>query len=201
MRNRIETISILIALVLVVCELSLTLVLARAEDGEVHIPDVNLRAVILEMINAKSAAPDTIITQAEMSNLIRLEASNAKISDLTGLEYATRLTELYLNINSISDITPLSKLNKLNNLTRLDLSDNSISDITSLSKLTGLKGLRLYNNKISDLSPLVANPGLVNGDGVDVGNNPLSATSLDTHIPALKNRGVTVEIYSKVLED
>ena len=66
--------------------------------------------------------------------------------------------------------------------------------------MTGLKGLRLYNNKISDLSPLVANPGLVNGDGVDVGNNPLSATSLNTHIPALRARGVTVEIYSKVDE-
>ena len=45
MRNRIETISILIALVLVVCELSSTLVLARVEDGEVHIPDVNLDSV------------------------------------------------------------------------------------------------------------------------------------------------------------
>ena len=73
MRNRIETISILIALVLVVCELSLTLVLARAGDGEVHIPDVNLRAVILLTINAKSHASDTMITQAEMSTLIGLD--------------------------------------------------------------------------------------------------------------------------------
>ena len=130
MQNRISTIFILIAPALMVHPLPSTPVFARVEDGGVYIPDVNLRAVILEMINAKSHTPDAIITQTEMSNLIRLEASNAKISDLTGLEYATRLTELYLNINSISDITPLSKLN---NLTRLDLSDNSISDITPLS--------------------------------------------------------------------
>ena len=103
-----------------------------------------------------------------------------------------------LSDNRISDLTPLSGLK---NLADLRLDTNNISNITPLSGLTGLKGLRLYNNKISDISPLVANPGLVNGDGVDVGNNPLSATSLDTYIPALKARGVTVEIYSKVLED
>ena len=59
----------------------------------------------------------------------RLEAPNANISDLTGLEGATNLTELYLgpewvegtgwvNSNAISD---LSLLLGLTNLIRLDL--------------------------------------------------------------------------------
>ena len=34
--------------------------------------------------------------------------------------------------------------------------------------------------------------GLGSGDLVDVSNNPLSATSINTHIPALQSRGVSV---------
>ena len=39
---------------------------------------------------------------------------------------------------------------------------------------------------------MVANTGLGSGDEVDVRENPLSATSLNTHIPTLLGRGVTV---------
>ena len=39
---------------------------------------------------------------------------------------------------------------------------------------------------------MVANTGLGSGDEVDVRNNPLSATSINTHIPALQGRGVDV---------
>ena len=39
---------------------------------------------------------------------------------------------------------------------------------------------------------MVANTGLGSGDRVNVRNNPLSATSINTHIPALQGRGVDV---------
>ena len=53
--------------------------------------------------------------------------------------------------------------------------------------------MRLAGNNISDLSPLVVNTGLGNGDEINVRANPLNYTSIKTRIPALKNRGVTVE--------
>ena len=151
MQNRISIIFIFIALALMVHVLPSTHVFARAEDGEVHIPDVNLRVVILRTINAKSHTPDAIITQAEMSTLIGLDASIANINDLTGLEYATHLKWLSLRSNNISDITPLSGLN---NLTDLQLDNNSISDIIPLSGLNNLTDLRLDNNSISNITPL-----------------------------------------------
>ncbi len=234
-------------------------------DGQagVTIPDANLRAVIEDSLSKASGAS---ITSAEMASLTRLEAPNANISDLTGLELATGLTvlnlgyevmdntivnsnsisnitplsgltnlkELDLGSNSISDITPLSGLTRLawldlaynsisditplSGLTRLawlELSDNrisnitplsglagltnlylrfnNISDISSLSSLTNLTVLWLRQNNISDIAPLVANTGLSSGDRVDVRSNPLSATSRDTHIPTLQDRGVTVQ--------
>ena len=81
-------------------------------------------------------------------------------------------------------------LSGLTNLLSLSLSRNNISDISALSGLNSLRSLSLSSNNISDLSPLVANTGLGSGDRVDVRNNPLSATSINTHIPILQDRGI-----------
>jgi len=52
--------------------------------------------------------------------------------------------------------------------------------------------LDLDYNEISDIDPLVENTGIDSGDEVDLLDNPLSSTSIDTYIPALQARGVTV---------
>ena len=219
---------------------------------EIDIPDSNLRAAIAAEIGV---SPNTPIYRGPLETLTRLNASNTNISDLTGLEFATKLTELNIMANSISDISSLSgltnlktlylgyneisdisslsgltnlerlhlsgnsisdisslsgltnletlylgyneisdisSLSGLTNLERLHLYGNSISDISSLSGLTNLKWLYLDQNDIADLSPLVKNTGLGSGDEVNVDGNPLSYTSINTHIPALRERGVVV---------
>ena len=103
----------------------------------------------------------------------------------------TNLTSLNLEDNDITDLSPLAGLT---NLTWLNLWDNRIWDISALEDLTNLESLFLGNNLILDLSPLVANTGLGDGDVVDLRiNRALDATSLSTHIPALRERGVTVD--------
>ncbi len=164
----------------------------------VAIPDENLRAVIENLLGKASGAP---ITRGDMVSLTRIEARNAKIRDLTGLEFATRLTFLdfgdervegqSVNSNSITDLTPLSGLIRLE---RLYLSRNRLTDLKPLSGLTSLRSLSLSVNSITDISPLVSNTGLGTGDLVDVENNPLSAMSYKTHIPALQDRGVIVTV-------
>ena len=185
------------------------------DGGPVNIPDANLRAVIAE---ALGKAPNAPITPDEMATFISLGAADQGIRDLTGLEFATNLetlnlggndeginsndisnlsplsgltnlTWLYLHANRITDVSPLSGLT---NLTQLWLHANNISDISPLSGLTNLTELTLDDNNISDISPLVANTGLGSGDEVYLYDNPLSSTSLNTHIPALESRGVTV---------
>ena len=95
-----------------------------------------------------------------------------------------------LSYNSISDISPIAELT---NLEALYLGNNPISDISPLAGLNELRELSLDNNSISDLSPLMANVGLGHGDFVEVRGNPLRAPSINTHIPALQSRGVSVE--------
>ena len=184
---------------------------------EIEIPDPNLRSAIED---ALGVSPGTPINQAAMATLTDLDASNANISNLTGLESATELVWLYLgaeykgtfiNSNSVSDLSPLSGLTNLSillldhnsisdlsplagltKLTYLELGNNSISDISPVSGLNNLTELVLWDNSISDLSPLVANTGLGEGDAVYVSGNPLSYQSINTHIPALLSRGINV---------
>ena len=174
----------------------------------VTIPDANLRAAIEAALGKASGAP---ITRAEIATLDSLEANDADISDLTGLEYATNLTRLWLSYNEIEDISALSGLANLTELwlwdnqiedisaltgliklTRLSLGLNNITDISALSGLTNLTVLILESNRISDLSPLAANTGLDSGDTVNLVRNPLDTASTGTDIPALRARGVNV---------
>jgi hypothetical protein len=110
---------------------------------------------------------DIYQSELESERLIVFWAGYKDISDLTGLEYLTNVGALVLWGNQISDISPLSGLT---NLILLDLAYNQISDI----------------------SPLVANKGLSEGDWINLLGNPLSARSLNTYIPSLRERGVLV---------
>ena len=280
-------------------------------EAAVDIPDPNLRAAVETALNK---AKGDLITLSEMEALTRLDARNANISDLTGLEYATNLTYLnlsgdhvegrYINSNSVSNLSPLSGLTNLTelyldkniisdisaveglthlkslglggnsitdissvvgltnltrlwlwenaisdisaiaglthlkvldldrnaisdisavvgltnltfldiwgtsisdispvagltNLTTLGLGENNISDISPVAGLTNLTQLWLLRNSISDISPLIANTGLGSGDKVVLNNNPLSYSAINTHIPVLQNRGVTVEFDNR----
>ena len=204
-------------------------------EPAVDLPDLNLRAAI-ETVLGKAEGDS--ITPSEIATLTRLEAPEAGVRNLTGLEHATNLTRLGLSNNVISDVSALagltnltwlkldrnsisdiSSLANLTNLTHLalyinsvsdpspvasltgltylNLAENSISDISALVNLTNLTHLELPFNSISDISSLVANTGVGNSDEVDVRGNPLSYLSIHTHIPALQNRGVTVEFDNR----
>ena len=110
----------------------------------ISMPDINLAAAVQEQIGS--------ITTHTMLNLQELDARNNRITDLTGLEHASRLIELTLDSNNISDISVLSALKQQLNV--LLLRDNNISDISVLSELKNLTLLALENNNISDISVL-----------------------------------------------
>ena len=145
-------------------------------------------------INGNSVSD--ISTLAGLTNLTRLWIDDNSISDISALAGLTNLTQLASNGNFISDISTLAGLT---NLKGLWLWYNSISDISALAGLTSLTQLGLFGNAISDLSPLVENTGLANGDKVDVRENLLNAQSINTHIPALQSRGVTVDFDNIVV--
>ena len=147
----------------------------------------------LSLLNNNIADVSALIpVLSDLTDLRDLNLNDNDITNLSPLAVLTNLTSLHLWNNNISDI---SAIVVLTNLTNLYLGNNSISDLSPLAELTNLTSLNLWNNNISDILPLVENTGLGSQDWgwVGVRENPLSYQSIHTHIPALQNRGVTVE--------
>ena len=94
------------------CSTGVRVIVADEED-QISIPDANLQAVIEAALGKARGAT---ITKGEMRTLTSLNAPDVVISDLTGLEFATNLTELVLYGSNISDLSPLSGLTKLTSL-------------------------------------------------------------------------------------
>ncbi len=185
------------------------------QDGQdsdvVSIPDAKLRAAIAEALGKARGAT---ITVAEMKTLAGLDADYSGIRDLTGLEFATNLTELDLIANDISDISALrgltnlkwlylhenaisdiSVLSGLTNLTSLGLGDNAISDISALSGLTNLTSLSLDDNAISDISAL---SGLTNLKWLSLDDNAISDISALSGLTNLTKLWLTVNAISDI---
>ncbi len=70
---------------------------------------------------------------------------------------------------------------------------NLIDDISFLSNLTELQRVDLASNPVTDISPLLENTGIGEGDTLYLMQTPSSDATINTYIPELEARGVTVE--------
>jgi internalin A len=142
----------------------------------------------VKLLTHKDDEKELCVSEARW--LPALFASGAGISDLTGLEHCTDLTQLVLSNNEISELEPLKglwtsslprskssrfsdvePLAALTEMFSLDLRGNRITDIHPLAGLTGLLYLFLDNNQISDIQPLA---GLTRLFQLGLGDNQIS---------------------------
>ena len=145
--------------------------------GQVHIPDPILRAAIADELGKSINVP---ITLDEMKRLKRLDVPNRGIRDLTGLQFATNLSDLDVNRNQISDISPVRHLT---NLTALVLHHTSVSDLSPVAGLINLRHLDLGDANVSDLSPVAR---LINLEFLYFPGNPISDLSPTSGLINLK---------------
>ena len=125
----------------------------------------------------------TSINLTNVPNLYALYLDNNGLSDLTDL--AAVLAEqqsnnngnwlqLGLSSNGITDVSPLSGLERIG---ELNLSHNQIDDVSSLSGLTNLWWLGLRDNEITYLNG--AFDTWTNGTQIDLNDNPLVCSEVD----------------------
>ena len=146
-----------------------------------------------------------------LSNLAGLRAlilSDNELEDVSALSGLVALEELWLADNRLADLTPLAGLTSLRylhlggnlltslapvlglrSLAWLDAADNRVAEVRPDG--APLQRLRLDDNLIRNVAAL-ANSRLGEGDMVGLRGNPLSAASIATHVPALRERGVAV---------
>ena len=113
----------------------------------VPIPDPALRGRIAA---ALGKAPDEPIGVHELAALTALDARDAGVSDLTGLDHAVNLAALDLGGNDIADLRVLASLPRLETLNL----DATGADPWTLAPLSGLRALSLRDNGIEDLAAL-----------------------------------------------
>ena len=137
------------------------------EGRPVIIPDANLRTVVEHHLG--KASGDSISVD-EMATLTTLVAhglyESGGISDLEGIQFASNLEELdignyhwnralsrWINLNEVTDLSPLAGLTKL---VRLDLSGSNdrIRDLSPISRLNNLEEFHCWNCRVTDLTPL-----------------------------------------------
>ena len=149
------------------------------KNPPIDFPDAALRAKIAEALGKRKNTP---ITPVDMLGLTILDAPNADIQDLTGLEHARNLKALnlggefinfkgFVNSNRVSNFSPLAGLI---NLETLKLSRLSLTDVSFLKMLTQLTWLELWGNNISDISAL---SGLTQLRHLELGWNAISDIS------------------------
>ncbi len=162
----------------------------RTLDVEGHfITDILPLAKLTQL--TKLSLLDTSVSDisplAKLTEMRWLDLYNSPITDISPLAELTHLDVLYMHNCSISDISPLAKLTQLRDL---QLSwNNFISDISPLAELTQLNRLNLTDTAVSDISPIM---GLMNLMQLQLRGAPLNNISIQTHIPAMQARGVTV---------
>jgi predicted outer membrane repeat protein len=119
----------------------------------------------------------------EMLQLTTLDATGKGITDLTGLEYAEKLSIVNFNGNDIGNIQPLAELPSL---VSVNLGYNEVAALPDLSRWTKIRALYLHGNMISDLSPL-AIPEITTLTTLYLYSNaPLPIEAYRDHIPTIK---------------
>ena len=169
--------------------LAFSIWIVHVDAVDVDVPDETLNSILKDSFGLGAEDP---ITDLHLRNLTELLVTtpgegDPKIADLTGLEEATRLTNVILSGHSISDLTPLESWE---NITALDLGNNSIANLNPLKELTTLETLYLNNNEIVDVQPLAGLTSLV--DLKLSGNDDLEDTSPLAWLPL--TTGVDVDI-------
>jgi Leucine-rich repeat (LRR) protein len=126
-------------------------------------------------------------------------ALESKVRDTLGQPTGTLLSSDVSAITTLnafsSGITDLTGIEECKGLVILSLYGNSISDISALSGLTGLNYLDLNMNQIADITALIVDSdsgGFPAGSQIILNNNPLSSQALNTGIPYLQSKSITV---------
>ena len=128
------------------------------------------------------------VSLSGMPKLTTLTLGGNRISEIS-LSDMPQLTTLELQGHSISEVS----LSGLPQITTLQLQDTKLSALL-LSDLFQLTTLDLSSTNISDISFLLELPNL---QELRLRNTPLNYVSRNTHIPALREKGVSVEFSGK----
>jgi internalin A len=134
-----------------------------------------------------------VVDLAALSGLPDLNTlclSGKSITDLSPLSRLQNLRELSIDWNPIrGNLAPLAGLA---NLRLLHACYCEVNEISALARLTHLEELWLAGNQITDLAPLLNHVRL---RALTLNGNPLRRLAVDTQIPQIRANNPTIDIF------
>lgn len=88
------------------------------------------------------------ISDTELEKVTSLDLSNRNIDDLSGLSAFSKVTELNLTANNLTEDSNLAELSSLN-LTKLNLSSNKIESVNAITNFDDIKYSDITNQQIT----------------------------------------------------
>ena len=140
------------------------------------------------------------ISQADLDtlNVIDIE-DNHNITDISDLSKCEKLTTLIIKNCGVSDISAIGNLSELQTL---DLTGNDITDISALENCYSLIELTLTSNQITDISPLYNLDNLSNliiqQNNIGIIKSGIEKMRSLTYLDLSKNRLTNIDELNKV---
>jgi len=97
--------------------------------------------------------PTGDILSTDVDTIWQVFISGAGVSSIEGLEYFSSLLVANFAWNDVSDLSPLSGLDRL---AGVYFSGNNISDLTPLEGMISIRQIHLDDNPVTDISPLAS---------------------------------------------
>ena len=92
------------------------------------------------------------LTKIDLDNVTTLKLWNTRLTNVRGLEKLTKLTNLDLNGNRLTEVP--NELKGLTQLKELYLHNNQLKNVRGLENLTQLTHLGLHHNQLTDVKAL-----------------------------------------------
>lgn len=129
---------------------------------DVEVVQFNDEILLMEVKNLLGLGEEEPVTPENILALEVLDLSNnlsfIEISDLTGLEYAKNITYLRFGETAVTNLSPISGLDKVE---YLRFNNTAITDISALSGYTTLTYFNANSvTGLTDISPLAGNTGI-----------------------------------------
>ena len=179
-----------------------TIVTIQVLTETVEIPDPSLAWSIRRELGLRDG---TDITKKNMLELATLNASLIhpspvpQIRDLTGLEYATHLTQLACIGNVVVDLTPLAGLMHLR---ILHLENNpGLRDVSPLAGLVNLEILGLSGCPIEDITPLAGLSAKIGINGAGGSAPAISGNTIDSFLEPVLLKTSDTEVLQALLQE
>lgn len=194
-KAKTRKISVIFMLIILIISASAVLYATEPETTDIVCQDVNLYDALVEELDdfvyRSDRTTKTIripTTNIESITDLKLTGkTNARIADLTGMEYFTSLENLNLSGNNIASVEQISEITTLKIL-NISGNQTTITDLDTLANLVNLVNVNFASSKLTNVNFM---SGYSQLEVLDISGNTISSLEPIQGITALKKLNIS----------